>query len=93
MTKRYVIAYDIPKTRRRTKLHDLLQGYGERVNHSVFELTLSDSKMELLRFQIEQLIKPKEDSVRIYPVCLACAKAAYALGNEAVPFETQSAML
>ena len=32
----YVIAYDIPNDRRRQKIADLLEGYGKRVQYSVF---------------------------------------------------------
>ncbi|MEF3191391.1 MAG: CRISPR-associated endonuclease Cas2 [Campylobacterales bacterium] len=39
MIHRYLITYDIPDNRRRQKLHDLLSGYGQRVNDSVFEVT------------------------------------------------------
>lgn len=87
MLKRYLITYDIPVTKRRTKLHDLLQGYGFRVNDSVFEITFAPSQMKTLTARIDLLIKPKDDSVRIYPLCLSCAKEAYALGKEPVPFQ------
>ena len=86
MLKRYLIAYDIPATKRRTKLHDLLQGYGVRVNYSVFELTLTPLQMKTLLFQIETIIKSRQDSVRIYPLCQICAKESFALGRETSPF-------
>ena len=33
----WVVAYDSPNTRRRRKLAKLLEGYGERLQWSVFE--------------------------------------------------------
>lgn len=87
MLKRYLITYDIPTTKRRTKIHDLLQGYGFRVNNSVFEITITPTQMKTLASRLDLLIKPKEDSVRIYSLCLACAKDAFALGKEPIPFE------
>ena len=35
-----VIAYDIVDDKHRTKISKLLEGYGERVNYSVFECML-----------------------------------------------------
>ena len=32
----YVISYDIPDDKRRKKIADLLEGYGQRVQYSVF---------------------------------------------------------
>jgi CRISPR-associated protein Cas2 len=87
MLKRYLITYDIPATKRRTKVHDLLQGYGFRVNNSVFEITISPTQMKTLTAHLYILIKPKDDSVRIYTLCLACAKDAFALGKEPTPFK------
>jgi len=87
MLKRYLITYDIPLTKRRTKVHDLLQGYGFRVNDSVFEITITPTQMKTLSARLTMLIKPKNDSVRIYPLCIACAKDSLALGKEPTPFE------
>ncbi|MFH1760853.1 MAG: CRISPR-associated endonuclease Cas2, partial [bacterium] len=36
--KHYVISYDIPVTRRRTKVAKLLDGFARRVQKSVFEM-------------------------------------------------------
>lgn len=93
MLKRYLITYDIPKTKRRTKIHDLLQGYGFRVNDSVFEITIPASQIKALTARLDMLIKPKEDSVRVYPLCIACAKSAFALGKEPVPFEAEDTQI
>lgn len=84
---RYVIAYDIPCDKRRTKVSDLLSGHGIRVNHSVFEITIKPSKFLLLKDNLESLIKPKEDSIRIYPLCQNCIMAIETLGDEIPPFK------
>ena len=93
MLKRYLITYDIPLSKRRTKVHDLLQGYGFRVNDSVFEITIAASQIDTLTAKLEALIKPKDDSVRIYSLCLSCAKVAFALGKEPTPFEAQDTQI
>lgn len=68
----YLIAYDIPNDRRRTRLHNTLCGFGAWTQFSLFECFLDDKQLILLRNRIEQLINPKEDNVRIYHLCQAC---------------------
>lgn len=66
----YLIIDDLPDTKaankRRTRLHNLLSGYGKWTQYSVFECFLTNLQFAKLQQQIEGLIKPKEDSVRIY---------------------------
>jgi CRISPR-associated protein Cas2 len=64
----YVVTYDIPCDKRRKKVADLLEGYGQRVQYSVFECALSAVKFKELRQRLRQRIKMEEDSVRMYPI-------------------------
>ncbi len=64
----YVVAYDLPDDKRRKKVSDLLEGYGKRVQYSVFECVLSQAKYEELRSRLKKVVKLSEDSVRFYPL-------------------------
>jgi CRISPR-associated protein Cas2 len=64
----YVVTYDIPCDQRRKKVSDLLEGYGRRVQYSVFECVLTTGKYDELRGRLKQRIKPQEDNVRFYPL-------------------------
>jgi CRISPR-associated protein Cas2 len=64
----YIIAYDIPCDRRRKKIADLLEGYGKRVQYSVFECCLEPEKYDELRKRLRKRYKIAEDSVRFYPL-------------------------
>jgi CRISPR-associated protein Cas2 len=64
----WVIAYDSPSNRRRRKLAKLLEGYGLRVQWSVFECQLRQEQLQQLQRRLLQLIVPEEDSVRLWPV-------------------------
>jgi CRISPR-associated protein Cas2 len=61
-----VISYDIPHDRRRARLATLLEGYGERVQYSVFECLLTKSQLKALRRRMLPLLELGEDSVRFY---------------------------
>lgn len=64
----YVVIYDIPDNKRRSKVHDLLSGYGTWVQYSAFECVLSRAKFDELRLRLAQKVNLAEDSIRFYPV-------------------------
>ena len=63
----WVIAYDSPSNKRRRKLAKLLEGYGERLQWSVFECRLQPHQVARLR-QLLARIATADDSVRIWGV-------------------------
>ncbi len=77
---RYIICYDIPDDRRRLKVAKCLDGYGDRVQFSVFEALLDHALMSRLTTSLEGLIDEKEDSIRIYTICATCADKTRKLG-------------
>ncbi|WNZ23853.1 MAG: CRISPR-associated endonuclease Cas2 [Leptolyngbya sp. IPPAS B-1204] len=64
----YIVTYDIPCHRRRRRVSNLLEGYGRRVQYSVFECVLPSRKYDELRSRLRARINIKEDSVRFYPL-------------------------
>ncbi|HEY9700073.1 MAG TPA: CRISPR-associated endonuclease Cas2 [Trichocoleus sp.] len=64
----YVITYDIPCNKRRKKVADLLEGYGQRVQYSVFECVLASEKFSELRKRLKKRVKLPDDSIRFYPL-------------------------
>lgn len=67
-----VIAYDIGDDRRRSHVVKLLEKVGVRINFSVFECMLTDSQYIKLKTEIYKKIKPREDTVVYYPICMDC---------------------
>jgi CRISPR-associated protein Cas2 len=82
----YLIIYDLPDSKaankRRTRLHKLLSGYGKWTQYSVFECFLTAVQFAKLQTQIEQLIKPDEDSVRLYVLDTGAVKRIISYGSE-----------
>lgn len=78
----YVIAYDIPNDRRRTKVHKTLCGFGEWTQYSLFECFLDARELVKLRAKLQALLDPAEDSVRIYPLCTNCKQAVETIGSK-----------
>lgn len=82
----YIIVYDIPATKkgnkRRTRLHDLLSGYGKRTQYSLFECFLTNIQFARLQQQFETLIKPVEDSLRIFVLDNHALKKTFVYGGD-----------
>jgi len=77
----YVIAYDIPNDRRRTKVLKILRGFGQWTQYSVFECFLSAKELILLHDRLRKQIRPDEDSVRFYPLCRTCCNKVETVGG------------
>jgi CRISPR-associated protein Cas2 len=62
----YLISYDIPNDKRRLKIAHLLEGYGARVQYSVFEVWATEEELDKLRERLTPLVevkaKPNEDA-------------------------------
>lgn len=76
-----VVSYDIPDDRRRTKVMNLLYGYGTRVQYSVFECELRPADLEELKQRMRRLMRKEEDDVRFYPLCQNCLEKATMMGR------------
>ena len=81
----YLVTYDLPSDRRRLRLARLLEGYGERVQYSVFEVWLSAAQRDKMMVRIRRVIVEDEDSVRIYALCGACRERLAIVGGGAPP--------
>ena len=76
----WIVCYDIPDDKRRTKVHKLLKGYGRRAQYSIFECEITLDKLKRLEKQLQRLINEQEDDVRIYPLNQADLKRVRFLG-------------
>lgn len=75
----YVVAYDIPSDRRRTKVHNILSGYGSWTQFSLFECHLTEKQYLELRHKLAQNLKEGEDRVRFYVLCKSCQERSETL--------------
>ncbi|NTU79308.1 MAG: CRISPR-associated endonuclease Cas2 [Chloroflexales bacterium] len=80
-TTLYVIAYDIPDDKRRTKVHRLLCGYGAWTQFSLFECWLTRRQLLELRAKLSRLLIEERDSVRLYTLCGACKGKVLTVGG------------
>jgi len=61
--------YDITDPRRLAKVAKTLEGWGSRVQYSVFELKITPLQLKNLHEKINGIIDIETDSVRYYIIC------------------------
>jgi CRISPR-associated protein Cas2 len=76
-----VVSYDIVDDKRRNKVMKTLEGFGHRVQYSVFECELRPADLEKLKARLASLILPEQDDVRFYLLCENCQGKATMLGR------------
>lgn len=78
---RWVVAYDCPCDKRRRRIAVLLEGYGVRVQESVFECELAPELVVRLQSRLQRLIRPDQDAVRLWPLSRRCCAQIVNLGR------------
>jgi CRISPR-associated protein Cas2 len=76
-----LVVYDIPDDKRRTKLATFLEGYGRRVQYSVFECFMDFQSMGQLHKALQKRVKSEEDNVRLYWITRDSFEKALSIGS------------
>ena len=77
----YLVSYDLPDTKRRTKLAKTLEDFGDRVQYSVFECILDGDLLDKMIARINKIISAEADSVRVYSLCAKCEGIIKVIGQ------------
>lgn len=82
----YVITYDVADDRLRTRVARVLEGFGQRVQYSVFECHLEPGRYRRLRRRLSAVFEAAApgDSVRFYRLCAGCERRAHVWGAGAI---------
>lgn len=69
--KWYLVSYDVRDPRRLRRVARHLEGYGERLQYSVFRCWLGDTQLQKLRWELTEKLDPEDDMLFI-PLCSRC---------------------
>lgn len=83
----FVVAYDMPDTKRRTKLLKTLKGFGVHTQFSLFECELDEKELENMLERIHKIIDTKEDAIKVYRLCKECLQHVRVIGLGRVALE------
>jgi CRISPR-associated protein Cas2 len=63
MRHRILVCYDVSSDKRRDKIAKACESYGARVQYSVFECPLDETRLQQLRAELGELIHREEDQI------------------------------
>lgn len=84
-----VISYDIVNDKSRNKVAKVLLDYGERVQYSVFEVSMAE-KLPEITDRILPLIDKEEDNLRYYLLCHGCKNKKRVIGRKELLIQDDS---
>ncbi len=69
----FLVVYDVDTTtrkrqRRLRQVARVCESYGQRVQYSVFEVVCTRTAMAQLVVELEGIMDPRADSIRVYPL-------------------------
>jgi CRISPR-associated protein Cas2 len=82
---RYVIAYDISEDSRRNRVARFLEGWGRRVQKSVFECDLEPEDLLEVSSRLREMLDTVEDRCHIYGICGECVCRRTVIGADLEP--------
>lgn len=66
-----VLVYDIVSDHRRNRVAKEMENWGQRVQHSVFECDLDETRIQSL-IEVLKKMTHSDDDVRLYRLCVGC---------------------
>lgn len=77
----YIVSYDVRDPKRLRETARTLQGYGRRIQKSVFRCRLSRKQMERLLWELTSVMDCKDDLL-VFGLCDRCASKVRARGPD-----------
>ena len=82
MEKFYLVIYDIADHKRLMRVASIVSDYGERVQKSVFEVSITQDTFKKLCKRLLRVIDQKEDGIKIIPLCESCKWRRLSMGED-----------
>ena len=76
-----LVTYDIANPKRLQRIAKIMLGYGQRVQKSIFEVSLTPAVFKQMKSHIDNTIDPAEDGVKYFPLCRKCFAKTELIGQ------------
>ena len=87
---RYLVSYDICHPKRLRRVARVLEGFGVRLQYSVFECALDDLRLEQLKAALHPILNHDEDQVMFVSLGAAAADATLIIETLGLPYEVRT---
>ncbi len=76
-----IVAYDIADPKRLQRVAKVMEDFGDRVQKSIFEVTLGKAAFRQMKTRLEQEIVPEADGIKYFPLCGRCEARLEIIGQ------------
>ena len=87
---RYLVSYDISNPKRLRKVARALEGFGVRLQYSVFECPLDEMRLARLKAELHPLLNHDEDQVLFVSLGPSANDATLIIEAMGLPYEVRS---
>jgi CRISPR-associated protein Cas2 len=87
---RYLVSYDVCNPKRLRKVARALEGFGVRLQYSVFECPLDGIRLAKLKMELQDLLNHDEDQVLFVSLGPSANDAALVIDAMGLPYEVRS---
>jgi CRISPR-associated protein Cas2 len=87
---RYLVSYDICNPKRLRRVARTLEGFGVRLQYSVFECPLDDLRLARLKAELHDLLHHEEDQVLFVSLGPSSADASLIIDAMGLPYQVRS---
>lgn len=87
---RYLVSYDICDPKRLRRVAKVLEGFGSRLQYSVFECPLDPTKLAQLKSALTEELNHDQDQVLFVSLGLESADATLSIEAVGLPYITRS---
>jgi CRISPR-associated protein Cas2 len=87
---RYLVSYDIAHPKRMRRVAKVLEGFGVRLQYSVFECPLDEMRLAKAKAALQQLINHDEDQVLFVSLGPAAGDATLIIEAMGLPYAVRT---
>lgn len=87
---RYLVSYDISDPKRLRKVARSLEGFGVRLQYSVFECPLDELRLAKLKAELHELLDHEEDQVLFVSLGPTANDASLIIESMGLPYQVRS---
>ena len=84
--KWWLVCYDVRAAKRLRQCARHMEGYGHRIQYSMFRCWMTAREVERLRWELTKMLDPADD-VLIIPLCRRCVKGIAGIHGDGRPLE------
>lgn len=89
MAVTHLAAYDVSENQRRARLAALLQAFGDRIQKSVFLISVDVDELKFITKQAAVIIDEDSDSLWVLHQCVSCWETVARVGQAEAPSPTR----